>query len=85
MTFDVCLSLLYEFRGQSQIINTTVSNNHNHKLLTLLCPTNAQVAKLTNKFASIIFSARSKIDDGQPFDRGDYDNNNFDSDSDSED
>ena len=52
-----------------------------YKLLTLLCPTNAQVAKLTNKFASIICSARSKIDDGQPFDRGDYDNNNFDSDS----
>ena len=35
-------------------------------LATILCPPNARVAKLSNKFIKILFKSRDKLDDGTP-------------------
>ena len=35
-----------------------------NKVITMLCTTNAHVGRLVNKYISIIFRARDKIDDG---------------------
>ena len=40
--------------------------NNQQLLATILCPPNARVAKLTNKFIKILFRARDKLDEGTP-------------------
>ena len=37
-----------------------------HKILTMLCPTNSKATKLVSKFIGILFKARCQIDDGTP-------------------
>ena len=50
--------------------------NNKQKLSTLLCPTNSKSGKLINKFISIVFKARSRIDNGNPMDMGGFTNQN---------
>ena len=38
----------------------------NEKFVRCLCPSNAQEAKLVNKFIKIVFESREKIDNGIP-------------------
>ena len=37
----------------------------NDKFVKLLCPTNAQMAKLSNKLIKVMFEARNKLDLGE--------------------
>ena len=37
-----------------------------HKILTIICPTNTKAAKLVNKYIDILFKARNQIDEGTP-------------------
>ena len=37
-----------------------------HKILTIICPTNTKAAKLVNKYIDILFKARNEIDEGTP-------------------
>ena len=55
------------------------------KIVSLLCPAKTKPAKLFNKFIGIIFSARNRIDNGEPMDLAFVANNFFESDSDDSD
>ena len=60
--------------------------NTNEQLLTLLCPVQPKIAKLFNKYISIIFAGRTRLDNGEPLDRGNIANqNNIESESDDSD
>ena len=48
--------------------------NNQDKILSLLCPVNPKIAKLFNKYIGIIFNARTRIDNGEPMDRGLFSN-----------
>ena len=39
-----------------------------------MCPTEIKSAKLVNKYAGIVFSARSRLDKGLPMDIGEFTN-----------
>ena len=45
------------------------------KMATLLCPSNINIAKLVNKFISIVFEARKRIEKGESMDLGYFTNN----------
>ena len=48
----------------------------NEKLLTLLCPVQSEIAKLFNKYIGIVFAGRTRLDNGDPLDRGNIANQN---------
>ena len=53
------------FYGKLKSIGLNMNHLNNANLLsTLLCPTNAKQAKLTNKFIDIVFKSRKLIDEG---------------------
>ena len=47
------------------IIKNSYNMNDDHKFVTLLCPTNAQTAKLTNRFIKFMFEMRKRIELGE--------------------
>ena len=59
--------------------------NTKEKLLSLLCPVNAKIAKLYNKYIGIVFAARTRLDNGEPLDRGNIANQNVNSELDESD
>ena len=82
-TFHTKINCLY---GKMSAVD---SDFHNlpieQKIVSLLCPAKTKPAKLFNKFIGIIFSARNRIDKGEPMDLAFVTNNFFESDSDDSD
>ena len=56
----------------SSINHNFLNQNNEQKLCTLMCPSNVKSAKLINKFADIIFSARKRLDNGYPINIGEF-------------
>ena len=80
-TFSVKRNCLY---GKISAINPPFLNLSNHdKMLTLFCPADPKIAKLVNKYIGIVFSARTRLDNGEPLDRGNVSKQNI-NDSDAE-
>ena len=61
----------------SSINSNFLDLNDDQKLLTLLCPANVKSAKLSSKYISILFSARSRIENGESMDVGWFTNNSL--------
>ena len=81
MTFKIKRNCL--FGKISSIDPLFLGLNTNEQLLTLLCPVQPKIAKLFNKYISIIFAGRTRLDNGEPLDRGNIANqNNIESESD---
>ena len=49
----------------TSILPSFLNMNSEEQLLTLMCPTTPQTAKIINKFIKIIFEARDRIDNGK--------------------
>ena len=56
----------------SSIDSHFLSISDQQKFVTLMCPSNVKIAKLTNRFISIAFEARKRIDRGENIDRGQF-------------
>ena len=82
-TFEIKRNCLY---GKlSAIYPQFLGLDTKEKLLKLLCPVNPKMAKLFNKYIGILFSARTRLDMGEPLDRGNIANQNINIDSDDSD
>ena len=69
-TFQIKRNCLF---GKLSSINPKfLGLTENQQLLTLLCPPEPKSAKLVNKFINIVFTARKRIDGGEPIDRGNF-------------
>ena len=78
-TFSVKRNCLF---GKISAIDPLFSNlSTNDKLLTLLCLVDPKIAKLFNKYIGIVFAARTRLDNGDPLDRGNIANQNVNSES----
>ena len=53
------------FDNASRLIPGFSNMDDDHKFVTLLCPTNAQTAKLTNRFIKFMFEMRKRIELGE--------------------
>ena len=49
--------------------------NDEEKVASMLCPVDIRVAKIVNKFITIMVEARKRLDRGEPIDIGNFTNN----------
>ena len=78
-TFSVKRNCLF---GKISAINPLfLELSTNDKIITLLCPVDHKIAKLFNKYIGIVFAARTRLDNGEPLNRGNISNQNVNSES----